>query len=57
MRNFLLSCVGFVFWYYTYETGSVFTAFIFGCCYGLIFLDMSKKKRDDNQSSSKLSKK
>ena len=46
MRNFLLACLGFVFWFHTLKTGSVLSAFVFGSCYGLIFYDMGKNKRD-----------
>lgn len=40
MRNFTLSSFGILFWYITYRTGSIFTAFLFGICYGLIFRKM-----------------
>lgn len=57
MRNFTLALLGVLFWYVTYRTGSIFTGFLFGTCYGIIFrkmftdwlLNRTNKSQEDHQ--------
>jgi hypothetical protein len=42
MKNLTLSLLGLFFWFITFYTGNVISAFLFGSCYGIILKDILK---------------